>query len=207
MATFPRTEAEISALAISMMAGYAAHAADFPNADPMALGAAYGDYVSAKNSQTDAQAAAQVATEAKDTALDSMTETMRTQLRQSEVDVNDSPDKLEYIGWGAKAPAEPSDVPGQPRNLETVVQGPGTLFLDWKAPARGSGGSVRTYVIERREQPAGGGEFGAWAQISIAIESEVTLGGQPRGPQLEYRIKAVNTGGESIPSNTVAVVL
>ena len=27
------------------------------------------------------------------------------------------------------------------------------------------------------------------------------------GPQLEYRIKAVNVGGESIPSNTVAVVL
>ena len=33
------------------------------------------------------------------------------------------------------------------------------------------------------------------------------LTNQPRGPQLEYRVKAVNVGGESIPSNTVAVVL
>jgi len=30
---------------------------------------------------------------------------------------------------------------------------------------------------------------------------------QPRGQQFEYRIKAVNTGGESPPGNTVAVVL
>ena len=97
--------------------------------------------------------------------------------------------------------------PGQPRNLESVIQGAGTLFLDWKAPARGSGGTVRTYIIKRREQPAGGGEFGSWSQVGIAIESETSLTNQPRGPQLEYRVKAVNVGGESIPSNTVAVVL
>jgi hypothetical protein len=57
------------------------------------------------------------------------------------------------------------------------------------------------------EQPAGGGEFGSWAQVGIAIESETSLINQPRGPQLEYRVKAVNVGGESIPSNTVAIVL
>jgi len=54
---------------------------------------------------------------------------------------------------------------------------------------------------------AGGGEFGSWAQVGIAIESETSLTNQPRGPQLEYRVKAVDVGGESIPSNTVAVVL
>jgi hypothetical protein len=66
---------------------------------------------------------------------------------------------------------------------------------------------VRTYVIERREQPVSGGEFSSWTQIGIAIESEVTLTGQSRSSQLEYRVKAVNVGGENIPSNTVAVVL
>ena len=45
------------------------------------------------------------------------------------------------------------------------------------------------------------------AQVAIAIESEASLIDPPRGPQLEYRVKAVNVGGESIPSNTVAVVL
>ncbi|MHC4739098.1 MAG: hypothetical protein ACYS9Y_09375 [Planctomycetota bacterium] len=33
MAQFPKTEADISALAMSMMSGYGAHAADFPSAD------------------------------------------------------------------------------------------------------------------------------------------------------------------------------
>lgn len=123
------------------------------------------------------------------------------------LDVGSDSEKLEYIGWDPKSAPQPSMPPGQPRNLDPVIQGPGTVFLDWKAPARGSGGSVRTYIIERREQPVGGGEFGSWAQVTIAIESEATLVGQPRGPQLEYRVKAVNVGGESIPSNTVEVVL
>ncbi len=46
-----------------------------------------------------------------------------------------------------------------------------------------------------------------WPQAGIALESESTIMKQPRGPQLEYRVKAMNTGGESPPSNTVAVVL
>ena len=41
MAQFPKAEADVSALAMSMMAGYSAHAADFPSASPMALSAAF----------------------------------------------------------------------------------------------------------------------------------------------------------------------
>ena len=37
MAQFPKAEADIAALATSMMAGYSAHAADFPSADPVKL--------------------------------------------------------------------------------------------------------------------------------------------------------------------------
>ncbi len=207
MAQFPKAEADVAALAASMMAGYFTHGADFPSADPIALDMARIAYATAKNAQTDAMAAAQVATEAKDTVLDTLEYVMRAELKKSEVDVGGDGEKLEYIGWGPKSAPSPSAPPGQPRSLESVAQGAGTLLLDWKAPARGSGGSVRTYIIERREQPAGGGEFGPWAQIGIAIESETSLAGQPRGPQLEYRVKAVNVGGESIPSNTVAVVL
>ena len=35
MAQFPKAEADVSALTMSMMAGYSAHAADFPSADPI----------------------------------------------------------------------------------------------------------------------------------------------------------------------------
>jgi hypothetical protein len=207
MAKFPKAEADVAALTMSMMAGYNTHAADFPSADSAALSAAFSAYMGVRNAQTDAVAAAQVATEVKNTALDALEDLMRAELKKSEVDVGADGEKLEYIGWGPKSAPNPSTPPGQPRILEALVQGPGTLFLDWKSPARGSGGTVRTYVVERRQQPAGGGQFGDWAQIGIALASETSLSNQPRGPQLEYRIKAVNVGGESMPSNTVAIVL
>ncbi len=209
MPRFPKREADIVALADAMIAGYAAHAADFPSHTgiPPWVIITRAQYLTAKNDQTDALAAAQIATDEKDTALAALVEKMKAELKKSEVDVGTDSEKLEYIGWGPKAPPSPADPPGQPRNLDTVVQGAGTVLLDWKAPARGSGGTVRTYVIERRDQPEGGGEFGDWSQTGIALESETTLMTQPRGPQLEYRVKAINTGGESVASNTVAVVL
>jgi len=207
MPKFPKREADILALANAMLAGYAAHPADFPSHGGPGLPMRRNAYVAAKNTQTNALAAAQIATDEKDTVLAALAEKMKAELKKSEVDVGTDSEKLEYIGWGPKAPPSPADPPGQPRNLDAVVQGAGTVLLDWKAPARGSGGTVRTYVIERRDQPEGGGEFGDWSQAGIALESEAMLMNQPRGPQLEYRVKAINTGGESGPSNTVAVVL
>ncbi len=207
MPKFPKREADILALVQAMIGGYAAHMADFPSSIIVALLVSRGGYFTAKDAQTDALAAARVATDEKDTSLAALVEKMKAELKKSEVDVGTDSEKLEYIGWGPKAPPSPADPPGQPRNLDAVVQGAGTVLLDWKAPARGSGGTVRTYVIERRDQPEGGGEFGDWAQAGIALESEAMLMNQPRGPQLEYRVKAINTGGESVPSNSVAVVL
>ncbi len=207
MPKFPKREADILALVQAMIDGYQAHAGDFPSNIVFLLLVFRGSYITAKDAQIEAMAAAQVATDEKDTALAALVEKMKAELKKSEVDVGADSEKLEYIGWGPKAPPSPSDPPGQPRNLDAVVQGAGAVLLDWKAPARGSGGTVRTYVIERRDRPEGGGEFGGWSQAGIALESECMLMNQPRGPQLEYRVKAVNVGGESMPSNTLAVVL
>jgi hypothetical protein len=207
MAKFPKRQADIEALALAMIYGYWNHAADFPSADFSPWSPEYSTYNTAKNAQTEALAAAQVATEQKNAKLAVLIEVMKDELKKSEVDAGADSEKLEYLGWGQKASPSPADPPGQPRNLDAIIQGANTVLLDFKAPARGSGGNVRTYVIERRQQPEGGGEFGEWQQAGIALESETTLMNQPRGVQLEYRVKAVNTGGESLPSNTVAVVL
>jgi len=209
MPKFPKREADILALVDAMIAGYAIHAADFPShpVAPPWLTIKRAWYIATKKAQTEALAAAQVATDEKDAKLAALVELMKDELKKSEVDVGADSEKLEYIGWGPKAPPSPADPPGQPRNLDAAMQGAGTVLLDWKAPARGSGGQVRTYVIERREQTEAGGEFGDWQQACIALETESTLLNQPRGVQLEYRVKAINTGGESPPSNTVAVVL
>jgi len=204
---FPKREADILALTNQMIAGYVAHSEDFPHRNVPKLVGRRNVYRVAQNAQTEALAAAQVATEQKDTKLAVLEEAMRAELKKSEVDVGADSEKLEYIGWGPKAPPSPADPPGQPRNLDAVIQGANSVLLDFKAPAHGSGGNVRTYVIERRQQPEGGGEFGEWQQVGIALETESTLMSQPRGPQLEYRVKAVNAGGESVPSNTAAVVL
>ena len=206
MPSFPKREADAVALADAMIAGYQQNPSVFPHADVTTLQTLRTAYQTKKNEQLDAEARAQLATESKDAALVSLEDLMKVQLRQSEVDTADDAEKLGLIGWGPKAPAQPSNPPGQPRNLDPVVQGPSTLFLDWKAPAPGPGGRVRTYLVERREQVSGGA-FNEWHQVGIALDSELTLTEQPRNVQMEYRIIAVNNGGNSLPSNTAAVVL
>ena len=206
MPTFPRREPDAVALADAMIAGFQQNPSVFPHADVPGLQALRTAYQTTKNAQLDAEAKAQLVTETKDHALLALEELMKKELRQSEVDAADDPTKLALIGWGPKAPAQPSNPPGQPRNLDPVVQGPGVLFLDWKVPAPGPGGRGRTYLVERREQ-VNGGAFNEWHQVGIALESELTLSEQPRNIQLEYRVVAVNNGGNSVPSNTASVVL
>jgi len=46
-----------------------------------------------------------------------------------------------------------------------------------------------------------------WADIGLAIESEITLSNQDRGKEWEYRVIAINKAGEGTPSNTVMAVL
>lgn len=207
MPKFPTKEVDISTLAYTMLLGYMAHLGDFPNVRPLDLLSALKKYKTASDAQIQAKSVVRLATERKNAKLNSLYQTMNGCLKKSQVDVAGEPDKLQYIGWGPKAPPSPADPPGQPRNLEAFNQGLSEVSLDWKAPARGSGGAVRTYVVEQRHQPQGGGDFSNWQPVGTALETEASLTGQPRGIQLEYRIKAINNGGESIPSNTAAVVL
>jgi len=205
MPEFPTKEADILALLNQMIAGRQAHPADFPYWTGPTLEMRRSNYIAAKNSRTNAYAAAQLATREKLAALKSLEEVMKNRLKQAEVGVAGDPEKLAYIGWGPKAQSQPVEAPGQPNNLHPVAEGQGILWLVWDSPA--NGGPVRNYIIERREQPAGGGEFKRWSLAGSAMNNEINLDDQPRGVQMEYRVKAINTGGKSAPSNTVAVVL
>lgn len=210
MPKFPKREADITVLAYRMILGYVDHRADFPHIDFSGITmliVTYSDYKTARDVQGQAYAVVKLATDNKIASLGTLRELMKKCLKKSQVDVAGDPDKLQYIGWGPKAPPSPVDPPGQPRNLEAIIQGANTVLLDFKAPARGSDGNVRTYVIEQRNQPQGGGDFSNWQPVGTALETEATLTGQQRGVQLEYRVKAINIGGESVPSNTAAVVL
>ncbi|NNJ84324.1 MAG: fibronectin type III domain-containing protein [Gammaproteobacteria bacterium] len=86
------------------------------------------------------------------------------------------------------------------RSLESPRRGAGWIFLDWKAPD--DGGKVAAYKVQRREE---GSED--WTDVGMAIETELTLSGQPGGKQFVFRVVAVNKAGEGEPSNGVMAVL
>ena len=202
MATFPRTEAQIKALAQNIASGLAANVADFPAppVPPLDLQALLDSLITLCDEQVAALAAAEQATLTKDAGLDELVTAMKANLRYAEDAVNYEDAKLTALGWGGRAEATALELPGQPRTLEAPQQGEGWIFLDWKKPS--DGGKVAAYKIERRERPAVD-----WMLVSMAIESEATLTGQERGKDWEYRVIATNKAGESTPSNTVAAVL
>ena len=202
MARFPRTEAQIKALAQSIATGLAANPADFP-APPVPsldLQALLDSLITLTNEQVAALATAEQATMTKDAGLDELVTAMKAILRYAEDAVNYDDAKLTALGWGGRAAATALEPPGQPRTLETTSQGEGWIFLDWKRPA--DGGAVAAYKIERRERPSGD-----WMLVHMAVESEATLNNQERGKDWEYRVIATNKAGESTPSNTVSAVL
>ena len=179
---------------------------DFPSAGPTAIAAAMTAYETAKTDQVNAIGTGRVATVAKNEILADLEKVMKTQIRKSQTDVVDDPMKLELIGWGPRRTAAPIKPPGQPSGLKVTLQGPGNVLLQWKKPT-GAGGQVRDYLIERRVQPSGGGEFGNWILVDTTLQKQTELFGQPRGIQIEYRIRARNLGGQSSASNDIAVVL
>jgi len=202
MARFPRTEAEVVALAEAMESGLADNAAIYP-APPVAvldLTAAKTAYITALNAAIAAKAAAEAATTAKDDALEDLVEAMKSDIRYAENTVDFDDDKLKLIGWAGKKAATALQPPGQSRLLEAPKQGDGWVFLDWKAPI--DGGAPSAYKVMRRERPAG-----PWEDVATAVITEATLVKQPKGKELEYRIVGVNKAGDGEPSNTAMVVL
>ena len=202
MARFPRTEAEVVAVAEAMITGLTANAVLYP-APPVAvldLTAAKTAYIMALNAAIAAAAAAEAATTAKDDVLEDLVDAMKSDIRYAENTVDFDDDKLKLIGWAGKKAPTPLAIPGQTRLLEAPRQGDGWVFLDWKAPI--DGGAPSAYKVTRRERPAG-----AWEDVATAVITEATLVEQPKGKELEYRIIAVNKAGEGEPSNTEMVVL
>ena len=202
---FPSKENDIVALAETMVAGYTEHAADFPSVDAAELQTTLSDYQADRQSQSDARSQAQIATETKSQQLDALTDLMKNDLKVSEVDVADEPEKLTQIGWGPKAPPQPTVAPGQPDDFLPIAEGQGTVWLKWSKPK--TGGAVRNYLIQRRDQNEAGGPFTSWMLIDSTFNSEINISDQPRGIEMEYRVIAANEAGQSIPSNTAPVVL
>ena len=204
MPKFPLKEADVVALAETMVAGLTTHAADFPSVEVAPLQTTLNSYKNQRQTQENAKSQAQIATVTKDERLDILVELMKNDLKLSEVDVADDPEKLTEIGWGPRSEPQPITAPDSPTELHPTAEGQGSIWMVWTKPS--GGGPVRNYIIERRQQ-AEGGEFGAWSLVNTTYNCEINLTDQPMDVRLEYRVKAVNAAGESMPSNSISVVL
>ena len=147
MPQYPTQQAQKLALAEAMIGGYTEHPGLFPSADVPLLQSMRDAYNTATAAQTEAIAAAHLATEARQAAVAQLDAVIKRELKKSQIDAEGNPDNLEYIGWGPRAAAHSIEAPGQPLSLKSIDEGPGTLLIEWRRPARGSGGRVRTYII------------------------------------------------------------
>ena len=207
MAQFPTKEDEIFVLAGKIHLGLAAHMDVFPDPPygPVQMGPLLAGYQNARMTAFNAHAARSEAMAQKVSALADLTGAVKEIIRYAENVVGSSSAKLELIGWSGRKEPEAMAVPGPPVVLEAAGQGPGTVELSWRKPASGSGGSVNAYLIERRQMD--GEMFDAWVEVGFSFETVLALPDQPRGVTLEFRVRAVNKAGESLPGNSITVVL
>ena len=122
MPKFPKSEADVVELAQLMVAGYTAHAADFPSVTVADLSTALTSYTNQRNSQENARSLAQIATVTKEEKLEALVELMRNDLKVSEVDVAADPEKLTEIGWGPRNTPTPIIPPNPPTELHPVAE-------------------------------------------------------------------------------------
>jgi hypothetical protein len=231
---FPRQQAEVVGLVDNIINGVTEHSAIFPHCNTAVLQTARNEYEAANNALTEAESQMALAAERKLEKFKRLQQEMKKQIKLGVVDTVDNPVQLGLIGWGTKRRPQPIEIPGSPTNLKITAQGTdGTLCLVWRKPR--DGGPVRSFIIERKqfgiqkaedeagrrrmadppnvslyETNHGGLRNASWSEWQLAGSSynnEVKLLKQPIGIKLEYQIRASNTAGVSLPSNTVGVVL
>ncbi len=207
MGHFPAKETEIVALAEQMLTGYTDHAVDFPSADTLALQASLTAYQAQKQSQEAVKSQAQIATVTKEVTLEELVVLMKNDLKLSEVDTTANPEKLLEIGWSIKAEPTPITEPNAPGDLVPVYEGDGEIKLEWGKSPRDANKPVANYIVQRRDKDSTSGEFGQWEMVEMTYTNQSHLIGQPKMREMEYRVIASNAAGESMPSNTVSVVL
>ncbi len=162
---FPTRQADIFHLAARMINAYFTYGEDFPSINKMNLFFRYRDYVTARNTMFNKKTKAHLEAVRKEKRFTELCEIMKKDLRLSEVDTRNNPEKLSFIGWGVKSNSSPAGIPSQPLNLrigtikETAVQ------LKWDRPLTGI---VRNYIIERRQNQTNS-QLSQWLLISSLI--------------------------------------
>ncbi len=202
MPRFPRREGDIVRFSDEMVSGLKEYSTSFPSCDLSGLQHVREEYEVKKDKQLAALEAYKQATEEKDECLEKLIKKMKRELRRAETDVSDDLDKLERIGWGDNSELTAVPPPGTPRSVQVhrLAKDPSDVTVKWNPPARGSGGSVGFYEIERRERDQDEDEYSEWSIAGVTVETEIRLANQPEGVDLQYRVIAANRIGKSLPT-------
>lgn len=226
MATYPTRRADKDALYSATVAGITANPALFPSGpgqpfELATLNARIATKNTAVNTQQQEEGQFRAATAGANAGYDGCDDEERRILNLAIAMYGIDSNNLILLGSGPRG-APQSNIPGQARNLEAVVQGPGDCFLDWKAPAPGGAvggglgggggvappGEVAFYKIQRRKRTLAGQQtedWGAWQ--ATTTDTEITLLSLDRGVEYDFRVVASNATGDALPSNVVTVVL
>jgi len=218
MPKYPTRRAEKDALYNATVAGIAANPALYPSGpgqpfETATLSAKIATKITAVNTQQQLEGEFRAATTAANAAYDGCDDEERRLLNLAIATHGLQSRNLLLIGSGPRS-ARKSNIPGQARSLEAVMQGPGDCFLDWKSPAPGGGvggapaGKVAFYKIQRRKRTLQGQQtedWGAWQETTT--DTEINLTGLDRGVEYDFRVVASNSIGDALPSNVVTVVL
>jgi len=208
MSSFPVREDDVINLAEQIIAGATAHPGDFPSLTPALITQLTGELDGFREARTDQESTKgqlKIATVTKEDGFDNLVTMMKNFLKKAEVDCTTLPENLAEIGWGTRNAPTPIQSPTAPTNLHPVAEGVGEIWMNWDKPANDSNRPVRNFVIERHDQQQAG--FGPWNLVATSYDTEIHLVGQPTEVRVEFRVKAANAAGESMPSNTVSVVL
>ena len=158
----------------------------------------------AQKTLANARAVEIVATKAKQDSLKTLKQTMKSCIKKAVVDTVANPERLTEIGWAPKTPPQPAALPQAPMDLNIETRESGAVKLSWQRPVGSE--SIRNYIIESRSAVENS-QFSNWQTVAIAYKREIILDRQPRGVQLEYRVKAANITGTGSASNTAAAVI
>lgn len=213
MPEYPRAKSDKDVLYQAIIEGITNNPTEYPSGPGQMFEiTTFQTLVTAKNNSVTArqqkEAEFRIAVTAENDSYDAADLEARRLITLAEAQHAQNPENLQLIGWGA--PDSPTSTPpGQPRNLEMCVQFAGGGMLDWKPPTpQAMNGPVNHYRIEREVRDLSGSvteEFGVWQKTTTKTEFLVT--DQPRGVEIVFRVFAVNSNGDSPPSNSVTVVV
>jgi hypothetical protein len=198
---FPRSEADIAALAELVVQGLEQAAEDFPSPPIPA------PELREKMAGVQAVRAAAVAAESafreqhalKDEAIEDLADSLKATLKYAEYAVRGQPEKLKRLGWSLRREATPLQPPGEVRDISIKAEGDTWVILEWNKPV--DGGAPGVYRIQRRQDGT------PWDDIGISTDTEKLCSDQPRGVELYFRVFAVNKAGTGQPSATATVLL